>query len=121
MPRSFGQCWAIGNRNQALLGYQCLHRGSVLSNRHGPDRYAIMPGKCAAPPALQAFGVNSVDYLLKPVEAQQLDRALQKIDRIRNGAEPRPEIWQLLAQLQAAITRALQSFPTGSHQEPKLR
>src|SRR5205823_4978455 len=29
--------------------------------------------------ALRAFGVDSVDYLLKPIEAQQLDRALRKI------------------------------------------
>ena len=41
--------------------------------------------------ALQAFGVNSIDYLLKPIEAAQLDRALDKIERIRGGAEPRPE------------------------------
>ncbi len=51
--------------------------------------------------ALQAFGVNSVDYLLKPVEASHLDRALGKIDRIRAGAEPRPELRHLLAQLSA--------------------
>ncbi len=44
--------------------------------------------------ALRAFGVNSVDYLLKPVEAGQLDRALHKIDRIREGTLPRPEIWR---------------------------
>src|SRR5438046_2370590 len=29
--------------------------------------------------ALQAFGVNSIDYLLKPIEAQQVKRALDKI------------------------------------------
>lgn len=45
--------------------------------------------------ALRAFGVNSIDYLLKPVEAGQLDRALHKIDRIRAGTLPRPEIWRL--------------------------
>ena len=55
--------------------------------------------------ALQAFGVNSVDYLLKPVEARQLDRALNKIDRIRAGAEPRSDVRELLAQLAAAATR----------------
>ncbi len=39
--------------------------------------------------ALEAFGVNSVDYLLKPIEAAQLDRALDKIERLRgNGASP---------------------------------
>jgi two-component system LytT family response regulator len=39
--------------------------------------------------ALEAFGVNSVDYLLKPIEAAQLERALDKIERLRgNGASP---------------------------------
>lgn len=33
--------------------------------------------------ALQAFEVNSVDYLLKPVDTQQLNRALKKVDRLR--------------------------------------
>jgi two-component system LytT family response regulator len=33
--------------------------------------------------ALRAFEVNSVDYLLKPIEAEQLDRALNKIERLR--------------------------------------
>ena len=51
--------------------------------------------------ALQAFGVNSIDYLLKPIEAAQLERALDKIQRIRDGAEPRPEIKELLARLTA--------------------
>src|SRR5258707_10213598 len=51
--------------------------------------------------ALQAFGVNSVDYLLKPIEAAQLNRALDKIERMRVGAEPRPELRELLARLTA--------------------
>jgi two-component system, LytTR family, response regulator len=33
--------------------------------------------------ALQAFGVNSVDYLLKPVDPEFLERALQKVERLR--------------------------------------
>lgn len=36
--------------------------------------------------ALKAFEVNSVDYLLKPVDPQQLDRALRKLElRVGNG------------------------------------
>ena len=35
--------------------------------------------------ALNAFAVNSIDYLLKPVEAERLDRALDKLDRIRGS------------------------------------
>jgi two-component system LytT family response regulator len=49
--------------------------------------------------ALQAFGVNSIDYLLKPIEQAQLDRALDKIERLRGGAEPRQQIRELLERL----------------------
>jgi two-component system LytT family response regulator len=37
--------------------------------------------------ALSAFEVNSVDYLLKPIEPQHLDRALTKLERICGSAE----------------------------------
>lgn len=46
--------------------------------------------------ALDAFGVNSIDYLLKPIEAAQLDRALDKIERIRAGSETQPALRELL-------------------------
>jgi two-component system LytT family response regulator len=52
--------------------------------------------------ALQAFEVNSIDYLLKPIEAQQLERALRKLEQIQAGREGRPEIDKLLAQIAAA-------------------
>jgi two-component system, LytTR family, response regulator len=51
--------------------------------------------------ALEAFGVNSIDYLLKPVEQEKLDRALDKIERMRGGAEPRQEIRALIERLSA--------------------
>src|SRR6478609_3300218 len=35
--------------------------------------------------ALQAFEVNSIDYLLKPVEERHLARALDKIERWRQS------------------------------------
>ena len=59
--------------------------------------------------ALEAFGVNSIDYLLKPIEAAQLDRALDKIDRMRGGAEPRPEIRKLLERVAALAGQAAQA------------
>src|ERR1051325_8358645 len=40
--------------------------------------------------ALRAFEVNSIDYLLKPIEAEQLDRALTELERLR-GTAPHPE------------------------------
>ena len=56
--------------------------------------------------ALQAFEVNSVDYLLKPIEAQQLDRALNKVERIVRGNEARPDVQQLLAKWAAAVEKS---------------
>jgi len=53
--------------------------------------------------ALRAFQVNSVDYLLKPVEPAQLDRALAKLERILGGSEPRVDLKTLAAQLAQAL------------------
>lgn len=39
--------------------------------------------------ALKAFQVNSIDYLVKPIEADQLDRALAKADRFAKGTHDR--------------------------------
>jgi two-component system LytT family response regulator len=50
--------------------------------------------------ALQAFEVNSVDYLLKPIEQAQLDRALRKL-RARPAATPAPDLSLVLRQLLA--------------------
>jgi two-component system, LytTR family, response regulator len=50
--------------------------------------------------ALQAFGVNSVDYLLKPIEPEALDRALTKVERLIGTAHPgQPDFQALLKQL----------------------
>jgi two-component system LytT family response regulator len=52
------------------------------------DRYAI-----------EAFAVNSVDYLLKPIEQQRLERALDKLTRL--VAQPATDV-RALAQALAA-------------------
>ncbi len=49
--------------------------------------------------ALRAFEVNSIGYLLKPVEEGALDRALVKVERMCAGVEPRPDLNRLLEQL----------------------
>jgi two-component system LytT family response regulator len=54
------------------------------------DRYAI-----------DAFGVNSVDYLLKPIEPERLDRALDKLERF--AAQARPDIRALARELAAEL------------------
>ncbi|HLK49991.1 MAG TPA: LytTR family DNA-binding domain-containing protein [Bryobacteraceae bacterium] len=62
--------------------------------------------------ALQAFEVNSIDYLLKPIEPSHLSRALDKIERLRASPVPRPDWKALLAQLSEAVRQpALTAYP----------
>jgi two-component system, LytTR family, response regulator len=51
--------------------------------------------------ALNAFAVNSIDYLLKPIDAERLDRALDKLERI--AARPRTDLRSLARQLAAEL------------------
>lgn len=53
--------------------------------------------------ALNAFKVNSVDYLLKPVEPGELARALTKLERVLGGAEARADVGALLGQVRAML------------------
>jgi two-component system, LytTR family, response regulator len=53
--------------------------------------------------ALQAFEVNSIDYLLKPVEERHLARALDKLERLRVSPEPVPDWKNVLAQISSAL------------------
>jgi two-component system LytT family response regulator len=65
--------------------------------------------------ALRAFEVNSIDYLLKPVEAEQLERALHKLDRRRPATKPdwqkRPELAALLQELAANLRGEQHEYP----------
>src|SRR6266550_5392302 len=51
--------------------------------------------------AIDAFAVNSVDYLLKPIEPDRLDRALDKIERF--AGQPRPDVRALARELAAEL------------------
>jgi two-component system, LytTR family, response regulator len=53
--------------------------------------------------ALQAFEVNSIDYLLKPIEERHLLRALDKVERLRGSAAASPDWKALLSQLAGAL------------------
>jgi two-component system LytT family response regulator len=55
------------------------------------DRYAI-----------EAFGVNSLDYLLKPIEPERLERALDKVERFAGQAPP--DVRTLARELAAQLT-----------------
>lgn len=62
--------------------------------------------------ALQAFEVNSVDYLLRPIEQHQLERALSKLDRMSGGVEPKPDLQMLLQKLNTVLQApAVQQYP----------
>src|SRR5450631_597293 len=62
--------------------------------------------------ALQAFAVNSVDYLLKPVDPDSLDRALMKIERLRRSAQVvQPDFQALLQQLRDSLRETKQEYP----------
>jgi two-component system LytT family response regulator len=51
--------------------------------------------------ALDAFAVNSIDYLLKPIEPDRLDRALDKL--LRLSGQPRPDVRALARELAAQL------------------
>jgi DNA-binding LytR/AlgR family response regulator len=56
--------------------------------------------------ALEAFAVNSIDYLLKPVETERLSKALDKLERFVSTASgsSRPDIRALARQLARELT-----------------
>lgn len=56
--------------------------------------------------ALRAFEVNSIDYLLKPIDPEQLERALKKLDLLRESGES----LELRRQVQSLITQLADGF-----------
>jgi len=60
--------------------------------------------------ALRAFEVYAVDYLLKPIETEQLARALAKLERVRGGQET-ADLRSALDALARSIGRPAQPFP----------
>jgi DNA-binding LytR/AlgR family response regulator len=59
--------------------------------------------------ALEAFKVHSIDYLVKPVDQEQLGRALTKIERLGIGA--RQDAGDLLKKLQEALAQRGARYP----------
>jgi two-component system LytT family response regulator len=53
--------------------------------------------------ALEAFSVNSIDYLLKPIEPEHLERALTKAERRNTPREQSTEVRELLAKINASL------------------
>ncbi|MGD0789388.1 MAG: LytTR family DNA-binding domain-containing protein [Terracidiphilus sp.] len=65
--------------------------------------------------ALRAFEVNSIDYLVKPIEPEQLVRALKKLDRLRPSVKPdwqrSPALPALLKELAASLRPERVDYP----------
>ena len=61
--------------------------------------------------ALRAFEVNSIDYLVKPVTAAALERALRKVERLLGDPTPREPLQSLVAQLSAALQKKGPAYP----------
>lgn len=66
--------------------------------------------------ALRAFEVNSIDYLLKPIEPEQLERAIRKLERVRPIAKP---AWQQSGELPQILQDLAASLRTGQHEFPR--
>jgi two-component system, LytTR family, response regulator len=65
--------------------------------------------------ALRAFEVNSIDYLLKPIETEQLERALAKLGRLRPVVKPdwqrSPDLPAVLKELAASLLGQRVDYP----------
>lgn len=65
--------------------------------------------------ALRAFEVNSIDYLVKPIESAQLARALKKLDRLHPVTKPdwqrSPDFPDLLKELAASLRGERPEYP----------
>ena len=62
--------------------------------------------------ALEAFGVNSVDYLLKPIEPEAVERAIKKVETLReSGPVAQPDYQELLQQITESVREATPGYP----------
>ncbi|MGA3010712.1 MAG: LytTR family DNA-binding domain-containing protein [Terracidiphilus sp.] len=65
--------------------------------------------------ALRAFEVNSIDYLLKPIETEQLERAIAKLGRLRPVVKPdwqrNPDLPAVLKELAASLLGQRADYP----------
>jgi two-component system LytT family response regulator len=62
--------------------------------------------------ALKAFGVNSVDYLLKPIEPEALEHAINKVEALRgSGRASQPGFELVLKQIEDSVRNARPEYP----------
>lgn len=60
--------------------------------------------------ALDAFKVNSIDYLLKPIKKDELQRAIDKFISLNNTPAPELDLQKLISTLQAGGSKFKQRF-----------
>jgi two-component system LytT family response regulator len=64
---------------------------------------------------LRAFEANTIDYLLKPIEAEQLERALKKLGRPRPIVAPdwqqSPDLPAMMRELAASLRESHAGYP----------
>ncbi|GAA0891072.1 LytTR family DNA-binding domain-containing protein [Fulvivirga kasyanovii] len=59
--------------------------------------------------ALKAFKVNSIDYLLKPIDEDELAGAFKKLDRLSNNHQPQSNTLAQINQAMAMLTNKYKS------------
>jgi len=122
--RASGRVDVVGKTTNPRTAVQFLSTAEVdvvFLDIHMPelDGFAVLDRLKSQPPvifttaydqyALKAFEVNSIDYLLKPVDSQHLDRALKKLESRRgNGGQA-----ELTEALRSTIARFTQSLTSG--------
>ncbi len=60
--------------------------------------------------ALEAFKANSIDYLLKPIKTEDLQRAVAKLNRFRESFPPPPDLSSLNQMIRGEISPYQQRF-----------
>ncbi len=62
--------------------------------------------------ALKAFGVYSVDYLLKPIEPEAVERAIRKVETLReSGLTGQADFQTLLQKMTQSLREAAPQYP----------
>ena len=62
--------------------------------------------------ALQAFEVNSIDYLLKPIEAERLEKALNKLEHLRKTYHPQSDFQSTFREIAQFWQNSQKNYPT---------